>query len=108
MGFGGLGEIILVLALLGGVWFFMLSPDAELNRTATGGLFHAATGDKEAAQKDLERIVPKLGAALQGIAKSCPVCKTKGGINNPTCKSCIERHKGALQDEVRNTPLGKA
>lgn len=50
MGLGNWGTILIVIAVLWGVWTFFLSPDAGNNRGIGGGILGVFTGDQKAVE----------------------------------------------------------
>lgn len=54
MGLGNWGTILIVIAVLWGVWTFFLSPDAGNNRGIGGGVLGVLTGNQEAVETGIK------------------------------------------------------
>ena len=104
MGLGDIGTIILVLAVGWGVWNFVLSPDAELNRDVGGGLFNLATGNEEGVEKAVKKLGPKLKSGLDSIQKHCGSECKDGGLGKPgtACQKCAEKYSSVIREEARS------
>jgi len=102
MGLGDWGTILLVLAAAWGVYTFVLSPQAGINREVGGGLFELATHNDEALHQRIEKNKPKISAGIEGMKRDCPICLSGDKEDSAACQKCVERNRSRILDDVQS------
>ena len=89
MGLGNWGTILIVIAVLWGVWTFFLSPNAGIARDVGGGIFDIVSGNQQGLEDKIKKYEPVAKEFKSKIESKCPGCSGKNG-GSASCQQCVK------------------